>query len=110
MHYYQKLISFWMSISPLLKKQIFISPGTITINVIASDPYGTINEVEFYKRNVKLGEITSAPYSYAWKEVPEGTYSIIAAAPDNQNLKTVSSPIFVVVEISVIATNSEIFN
>ena len=62
-------------------------------------------KVEFFNGTTKLGERTSAPYSYTWKEVPEGTYSITAAATDNQNLRTVSSAVSVVVEKSATAVN-----
>lgn len=89
-----------VEISSPTKSTSFIAPADITINAIASDVNGSIIRVEFYQGTVKLGEIISAPYSYTWKEVPEGTYSITVAATDNQNLRTVSTPVTVVVEKS----------
>ena len=94
-----------VSISSPTKSAAFITPATITIDAAASDPDGTINKVEFFQGTTKLGERTTTPYSFTWKEVPEGTYSLTAAATDNQNLRTVSSPVIVVVEKSVTTVN-----
>ena len=94
-----------VNISSPTKSTSFISPATITIDAVASDPDGTISKVEFYQGTVKIGERTYAPYSYTWKEVPEGTYSITAAATDNQNLRTISTSVSVVVEKSATAVN-----
>lgn len=46
-----------------------------------------------------------APWSFTWKEIPEGTYHITAAATDNSNARTVSDPVTVVVEKSTAAIN-----
>ena len=85
--------------------------STITIDAVASDPDGTINKVEFYSSAVKLVELTSAPYSYTWKDVEVGAYSITAIATDNLNATTTSSPIeFEVMSTSKYDANSEILN
>ena len=65
----------------------------VTIDAIASDPDGTVSKVEFYNGSVKLVELTSAPYTFTWKDVLAGNYSIIAIATDNLNDTTVSSPV-----------------
>jgi hypothetical protein len=75
------------------------------IDAIASDPDGSVAKVEFYNGSSRLGEITSAPYSYTWKEVPAGTYSITAVATDNKGLRTVSAAVTVVVEKSAMVVN-----
>jgi hypothetical protein len=94
-----------VSISSPAKSEAFISPATIAIDAVASDPDGSISKVEFFNGNSKLGERTSAPYSYTWKEVPEGTYSLTAVATDNLNLKTTSSNVSVVVEKAAAVIN-----
>ncbi len=94
-----------VNISSPTKSTSFISPATITIEAVASDPDGTVSKVEFFQGTVKLGERTAAPYSYTWKEVSEGTYSITAVATDNQNQKTVSLAVSVIVEKSATAVN-----
>ncbi|NLA49084.1 MAG: T9SS type A sorting domain-containing protein, partial [Bacteroidales bacterium] len=82
-----------ISISLADKGEGFISPATIDIDAIASDPDGYINKVEFYNGTAKLGESTSTPFSFTWKNVSAGTYSLKAVATDNQNSKTTSEPI-----------------
>ena len=94
-----------VSISSPTKSTSFITPATITIDANASDPDGSVTKVEFYNGTSRLGEFTSAPYSYTWKEVEAGTYSITAAATDNKGLRTVSTAVTVVVEKSATVVN-----
>ena len=55
--------------------------------------------------------MTSAPYTYEWKNVAVGSYSITAIATDNLNGTTVSSPVEFVVGTNIkYDANSEIIN
>jgi len=92
-------------ISSPTKSTSYIAPATMTIEAAASDPDGTVIKVEFYQGTTKLGELTAPPYSFTWKEVPEGAYSITAIATDNQNLRTTSGAVTVIVEKSVSVVN-----
>jgi uncharacterized repeat protein (TIGR02059 family) len=84
--------------------------STITIDAIASDPDGTVSKVEFYSNKVKLVELTSAPYTYTWKNINAGSYSITAVATDNLNATTTSLSIeFEVATTVKYDPNSEIF-
>jgi len=65
----------------------------VTIDAIASDPDGSVSKIEFYNGSVKLVELTSTPYTYTWKDVAAGKYSITAVATDNLNDTTISSPV-----------------
>jgi uncharacterized repeat protein (TIGR02059 family) len=94
-----------INISSPTKSTAFIAPATVTIDATASDPDGSVVKVEFYQGTVKLGECTSAPWSFSWKDVREGTYSITAAAFDNSGSKTISSAVTVVVEKAAQAVN-----
>lgn len=94
-----------VSISSPTKSTAFVAPATITIDAVASDPDGIVSKVEFYNTNIKLGESIASPYSFTWKEVPEGTYSITAVATDNLNLKTTSAVVTVVVQKSSTGIN-----
>ncbi len=94
-----------VTISSPTKGNAFVAPANVTIDASASDPDGTINKVEFYNGNIKLGEQTSVPWSFTWKEVQEGTYSLTAAATDNSNSRTVSEVVTVVVEKAASAIN-----
>ena len=94
-----------VSIASPTKSHAFISPATITIDAAASDPDGTVTRVEFYNGTVKLGEKTAAPWSFTWKEVHEGTYTLTAVATDNSNSRTISAAVSVVVEKAAAAIN-----
>ena len=83
----------------------YMAPATITIDAVASDPDGAVVKVEFYYGTTKLGEVGSSPYSFTWKNVPEGNYKITAVATDNQNQRTVSGAVTVIVEKSVTPVN-----
>jgi len=94
-----------VSISSPAKSNSFTSPATITIDAVASDPDGSIIKVEFFQGNVKLGEKITTPYSFTWKEVPAGTYSLTTVATDNGNSKTVSAAVSVTVIKSATVVN-----
>ena len=94
-----------INISSPTKSTAFTSPATVTIDASASDSDGTVTKVEFYNGAVKLGERISAPWSFSWKNVQEGSYTITAAATDNDNSRTVSAPVTVVVEKAAPAVN-----
>jgi hypothetical protein len=76
-----------------IKGDQYDDPADININVIASDPDGTIAKVELYNGSAKLVELMSPPYSYTWKGVKSGNYTITAIATDNSNVSSTSAPI-----------------
>ncbi len=65
--------------------------ATVIISATASDPDGSVNKVEFYSNNQKLGEDASSPYEYNWANVQNGNYSLTCKAIDNQGLSSVSA-------------------
>lgn len=71
----------------------FEAPADIVINVDAFDVDGTIKKVEFYNGTNLIGEVTRAPYSFTWKKVPDGVYSITAKAIDDSGLVTESEAV-----------------
>jgi len=99
----------FVSISSPTKNTGYIAPATITIEANATDSDGTIIKVEFYNGQVRLGEVTKAPYLFKWKNVPEGNYLITAVATDNNNARTVSDPVTIVVNKSASRNNQSPF-
>jgi hypothetical protein len=81
----------------------FNAPATIAIAATASDSDGSIARVEFYNGATKLGEQTTAPYTYTWTNVPAGTYSLTAVAFDNLGASATSAAVSV--SVSVVTTN-----
>ncbi|MDD5688238.1 MAG: FG-GAP-like repeat-containing protein [Elusimicrobia bacterium] len=75
----------------------FSAPANITINATATDSDGTITKVEFYQGTTKLGEDTVSPYSYAWSNVPGGSYTLTVKATDNSGNITTSNPVSITV-------------
>lgn len=86
-----------ITITSPTKNLTFTAPATVSIVATASDPDGSVVKVEFYNGSVKLGEQTTAPFSYTWKSVPEGTYVLTAIATDDKSSRTVSDAVTVVV-------------
>jgi len=91
-------------VSPV-KSTTYTSPANITIEATASDPDGSITKVEFFSGSTLIGTINSSPFTYVWKNVTEGRYLLTAIATDNQNAKSVSEAVEVVVEKSSTAVN-----
>ena len=69
----------------------------ITITATASDSDGTVQKVEFFAGTTKLGESTTAPYSFVWHSPGPGTYALTARATDDAGLMTTSAPVAVTV-------------
>jgi hypothetical protein len=69
----------------------------ITITATASDSDGTVQKVEFFAGTTKLGQSTTAPYSFVWHRPGPGTYALTARATDNAGLMTTSAPVTVTV-------------
>ncbi|HOI27432.1 MAG TPA: carbohydrate-binding protein [Paludibacteraceae bacterium] len=78
---------------------ILEAPAKLTLTANASDKDGQINKVEFYNGNEKIGEATSAPYSFNWENIEEGSYSITAVATDNEGQSSTSAAIKVTVNV-----------
>jgi uncharacterized repeat protein (TIGR02059 family) len=74
-----------------VKGSSFVSPATVTIDVEAHDPDGSIQSVVLYNGNVKLGERSTAPYSFTLKELQEGSYELHAIATDNLSASATSA-------------------
>lgn len=87
------------------KSTAFTAPATIAIDAAAADNDGSVVRIEFFSGTVKLGELTSASWSFSWKNVQEGTYGITAAAIDNSGARTVSAVVTVVVQKAATAIN-----
>lgn len=71
--------------------------ASIVIQANATDADGSVTKVEFYQGTVKLGEDTSAPFSYTWNNAAAGTYSLTAKAYDSKGASKTSSPVGIAV-------------
>jgi RHS repeat-associated protein len=78
----------------------FTAPAAITLQAQASDVDGTIASVSFFNGESLIGTVASAPYTYAWTNVPAGSYLLKARATDNAGVTGVSAatPVTVAVD------------
>ena len=75
----------------------FTAPALINLSAAAADTDGSVVKVEFYNGSTKLGESTSAPYTYAWTNVAAGYYTVSAKATDNQGAVGSSATVNIIV-------------
>ncbi len=75
---------------------VFHAPATVNLAASAADDV-SVAKVEFFNGATKLGEDTTAPYTYAWTGVAQGTYSVTAKATDGAGKSTTSAAVSVLV-------------
>ncbi|WP_025742218.1 cellulase family glycosylhydrolase [Aquimarina pacifica] len=75
----------------------FETGNGILITADASDADGSIERVEFYSENQKIGEDTSSPYQYEIENAAEGNYTLYAIAIDNEAASTSSDQVNITV-------------
>ncbi|MEM9340649.1 MAG: glycosyl hydrolase family 8, partial [Bacteroidota bacterium] len=86
-----------ISLSSPVQGSVFSVQESITLTASASDSDGSVAKVEFYQDGVKLGEETSAPYTFTLTGLSPGPYSFTAAATDDLGARTVSESVSIVV-------------
>jgi galactose oxidase-like protein/Big-like domain-containing protein len=77
--------------------QSFPAPATVNLAATASDSDGTVTKVEFFNGTTKLGEATTAPYTFSWSGVGAGSYTLTARATDDAGGVTTSAPVTITV-------------
>lgn len=72
----------------------FFAPGDhVMIEAEAADTDGTVIKVEFFEGSTLLGEDLTAPYTYIYSSIPEGTHIFRAKAVDSNDLSRMSQPV-----------------
>lgn len=74
-----------------------VTGTTLNLSANATDQDGTIQQVRFLVNGVELGKVLSAPYTFAWKPLAEGSYSLVAEAMDNVGATSTTSSVTVTV-------------
>ena len=69
----------------------YLSTDTVNITATAADADGTVAKVEFLSDGVKIGEDTSAPFTFDWVNPPVGPHTLTVRAIDNTGASTVSA-------------------
>ena len=70
---------------------------TITIAATATDTDGQVTRVEFRDGTTVLGQDTTAPYSYSWRNVSVGNHVLTARATDDSGALTTSAAVNITV-------------
>jgi hypothetical protein len=73
----------------------FFAPATVVMEANASDPDGTIAQVEFFVGTESVGLVTESPYVLNWSGVAAGEYSLTAVATDDQGDTATSGPVMI---------------
>ena len=76
----------------------FTAPATIDLVAAASDPDGSITNVEFFANGTLLASLASPPFAYTWTNVQIGSYALTARVTDNTGAETTCT----VVRIAVV--------
>lgn len=72
----------------------FSRPTNVLISAFARSGAGAVEAVEFYAGTVRLGQDSTAPYSYVWADPPEGTHPLRVVARVN-GLSVTSAPVWI---------------
>jgi hypothetical protein len=88
--------------------QVFVAPADLRLLAVGVDPDGWIGRVEFFEGTNKIGEdnivfIQPPPpgqtqtFSFDWRRVPVGRYTLTARATDDRGATGVSAPVHITV-------------
>lgn len=84
------------------------APATVSFAATAADRDGSVAKVEFFNGYYKIGEDTTAPYSFNWGGVPAGSWWVWARAIDNRGAVSSTPSVTVTVVPSTAAAASSV--
>ena len=111
----------WAALSASLTapaaNSVFQAGATITLTATATPANSSrpIVKVEFFRSTTLIGTDTTSPYSFAWTNVPAGSYSLTAKATDSTGATATSKSVSIKVNapptVSLTApANNAVFN
>lgn len=74
-----------------------VSLASVTLQANADDADGSISSVEFSSGGNVIGASTTYPYSFAWQNLPAGSYTVSATATDDKGARTTSKSVTFVI-------------
>lgn len=88
-----------------------ITPTNILMAASAGDSDGSVRSVQFFNHGTNLlGEVTSAPFQFAWTNAPFGSNRITAVAVDDLEAATTSASLGIYVNFPPTAEITSPFN
>jgi hypothetical protein len=85
-----------VSVKTPAAEAVVATGSDLTLAAVASHPSGVINKLQFFANSRLLGEgCLSGPntYTFNWKGLERGSYSITAIAIDGSGIPTISTPV-----------------
>ena len=79
----------------------FTVPAMVNVTIDASDPDGSITQVELLANGARLAVFTNTPYAFSWTNAGPGTYSLTAKAKDNGFATALSPAVIVAINMIV---------
>ena len=79
---------------------MFTLPTNVTLVANASDPDGSVTNVEFYDASLKLGQSPSAPFTLTWTNPLAGAHTLSAVAFDNDGGSVTSAPVAITILVA----------
>jgi chitinase len=73
---------------------LFTAPAVVTVSANATDPDGTVAQVEFFVNGASIGVDATAPYEVNWTSVV-GSASFTARSTDNRGATRTSSAVVI---------------
>ena len=70
---------------------MFLAGSTAAINIVASDPDGSVASVQLFAAATKLVEFAVPPYTFAWSNALVGLHALNAVAIDNTGRSATSA-------------------
>ena len=80
-----------VTITNPLNGTVFVAPANVLIQASASDPGGSVTNVEFRVGASTLANDATSPYSATTNNLPAGNYTLSAIASDNNGARATNS-------------------
>jgi regulation of enolase protein 1 (concanavalin A-like superfamily) len=98
-----------VSITTPVSGASFAAPASISIAATASDPGGSVAQVQFFAGSTLLATDTTSPYSYSWNNVAAGSYSLTVVARDNLGATRRSAAVSITVRSATLPPTRAVF-
>ncbi len=87
-----------VTLSSPINNATYAAPANVFLSASATASSGqSVTLVEFYQGTTKLGQDTSAPYSYSWNSAPAGSYTLTARSADSSGNMATSAPVAITI-------------
>ena len=88
-----------------------LDPAAISVMAGASDPNGTVTNVQFLVNGAAVANVASAPFYFTTSNPAPGNYRFVAIATDNDGLSATSAPVSIeVITNTVVAVGPIVLN